>query len=398
MGIIDKSEDLQKLVEEGFCIAIKGENALILSYVPYVDEHRNIRYGTLVDTALSLSNDQTRQPQTHTIQFAGSFPCDERGRPIDAIRHSELNVDLGPVTLNWNFSNKPDRGHYLDYYEKFSRYAEIISAPARAMDPAVNVRSGRIMESDGAGPFRYRDTASGRAGINLVSRKLRKIRVGIIGLGGTGSYVLDFVSKTHVEGIDIFDGDIYLQHNAFRAPGALSGEELSDAGLKAEHYGNVYGKIRTDINVHPCFVTPENFRELDGLSFVFVCIDNGKARRQIVEYLLSKGIPFIDVGMGVTSNNDTLDGILRVTLGRDDILSNNKVPFEDMNGNDEYATNIQVAELNGLNAALAVVKWKKLFGFYADQALEQHSSYNVALNRSVNEDKKEAAANPASLH
>jgi tRNA A37 threonylcarbamoyladenosine dehydratase len=44
--------------------------------------------------------------------------------------------------------------------------------------------------------------------------------------GGTGSYVLDFVAKTPVKEIHLFDGDIFDQHNAFRAPGAPSGEEL----------------------------------------------------------------------------------------------------------------------------------------------------------------------------
>lgn len=33
----------------------------------------------------------------------------------------------------------------------------------------------------------------------------------------------------------------------------------------------------------------------------------------------------------------------------------------------EYDTNIQIAELNALNAALAAIRWKKLWDFYADQ-------------------------------
>ena len=32
-------------------------------------------------------------------------------------------------------------------------------------------------------------------------------------------------------------------------------------------------------------------------------------------------------------------------------------------GEDIYATNIQVADLNMLNASLAVIRWKKLYGF-----------------------------------
>lgn len=34
--------------------------------------------------------------------------------------------------------------------------------------------------------------------------------------------------------------------------------------------------------------------------------------------------------------------------------------------NDDYDYNIQIADLNALNAALTVIKWKKLWGFYLD--------------------------------
>ena len=53
-------------------------------------------------------------------------------------------------------------------------------------------------------------------------RRLAGDRIGIVGLGGTGSYILDYVSKTRVVEIHLFDGDGYQQHNAFRAPGATT--------------------------------------------------------------------------------------------------------------------------------------------------------------------------------
>ena len=42
------------------------------------------------------------------------------------------------------------------------------------------------------------DTASARAGLIGLNRKLVGESVGIVGLGGTGSYVLDLVAKTPV--------------------------------------------------------------------------------------------------------------------------------------------------------------------------------------------------------
>ena len=43
--------------------------------------------------------------------------------------------------------------------------------------------------------------------------------------------------------------------------------------------------------------------------------------------------------------------------------------------------------LNALNAALAVVRWKKLFGFYVDLEREHHCTYTVDGNAMTNEEK-----------
>jgi hypothetical protein len=61
----------------------------------------------------------------------------------------------------------------------------------------------------------------------------------------------------------------------------------------------------------------------------------------------------------------------------------------------EYSTNIQIAELNALNAALAVIKWKKLAGFYQDLDFEHHCSYTIGGNMLRNEDVLAAAAGQA---
>jgi hypothetical protein len=43
-------------------------------------------------------------------------------------------------------------------------------------------------------------------------------------------------------------------------------------------------------------------------------------------------------------------------------------------------------ELNALNAVIAVIKWKKLFGFYADDGNEHFSVFVIAGNETINED------------
>jgi hypothetical protein len=54
---------------------------------------------------------------------------------------------------------------------------------------------------------------------------------------------------------------------------------------------------------------------------------------------------------------------------------------------DDYEANIQIADLNALNAALAVIKWKKLYGFYADQEGELHTTYTIDCNMLLGENQ-----------
>jgi hypothetical protein len=52
--------------------------------------------------------------------------------------------------------------------------------------------------------------------------------------------------------------------------------------------------------------------------------------------------------------------------------------------------NIQIAELNALNATLAVIKWNKLRGFYRDEDCEHYSVYRLDSNTIINDDTLES--------
>jgi hypothetical protein len=237
--------------------------------------------------------------------------------------------------------------------------------------------------------FRYPDTNSARANIEMLNRKFKKQKIAIIGLGGTGSYILDLVAKTPVSEIHLYDDDQLLLHNAFRAPGALDGNILdSEIGLKkVDYYFDLYSRLHTGIVKHDKRLTEENMSELTDFTFAFVSIDSNAARSVITNGLLGIGIPFVDVGLGVNKADDCLIATLRVTIGsaqKNDHLSY-RIGNEEWDGN-EYATNIQIADLNCLNAVLAVIKWKKLLGFYQDLKGENNILYLLNTNKILNED------------
>jgi hypothetical protein len=126
---------------------------------------------------------------------------------------------------------------------------------------------------------------------------------------------------------------------------------------------------------------------LVGLSYIFICVDNNAARGIIISQLQKLGITFIDAGLGVNIADNNLVGTLRVTVGT--LTKNDHIPSRIGTvaiDDNEYASNIQIADLNALNALMAVIKWKKMIGFYQDLKGEYNSTYTINTGQLINED------------
>lgn len=367
---------------------------VIVTNVPYVTADRELSRAGLV-VALTTSGERTGPPPDHTAWWNGSMPCHGNGTPITRIHAGEARQSLAPgLDVTHRFSSKPQpAGRYEDYYAQFTAYIRIISHEAQSIEPSATAATFAPVETtEEESVFRYLDTASSRAGIRMANSKLELGKVAIVGLGGTGSYVLDLVAKTPVREIHLFDDDLLLNHNAFRAPGAVSLEELRGRPLKVEYYGSLYDRFRRQIIPHPDRLGEGNAHELDEMAFVFLCMDGGPDKRAVVERLEASGVPFVDTGMGLDEKNGSIGGIVRATTStpqqRDHVWDAERISFDDPDdGANEYARNIQVADLNALNACLAVVRWKKLLGFYRDLEQEHHTLYTIDGNHLLNEDQ-----------
>jgi hypothetical protein len=381
--LIARSPDLKRLCDEGYEVEVRS-GFLIVRSVPYVTSSRTVARGVVV-TDLALNDDITQTPKDHQVWFAGEHPCTAAGAPIAALGAQACGQTLCEgVAVNFRFSSKRPEG-YPDYHAKITQYVEMLEHPARALlpdDAFVTARTFRPIETtDEESVFLYTDSASSRAGIVRVSGKLAMNRIAIIGLGGSGSYVLDLVAKTSVREIHLFDGDLFLQHNAFRAPGAASLEDLRARRFKVQYYADVYSRMRRGVIPHPEFITAENLTSLAGFDFVFVCVDRAAVRKLISDFLHAQGTPFVDVGMELQLIEEAahLIGTCRVTLStpekRDHFARH--VSLAGDVADDVYATNIQVADMNALNAALAVLKWKKFCDFYQDCYREHQSVYAI---------------------
>lgn len=388
--------DLRHLQQEGYEVEVRNGHLLIHS-VPYVNSQREVMMGIII-TNLSGNVGELGPPGDHQVWFAGEYPCHHTGAPIDGIRHTSQSFQLWPgFEAQHRFSNKPYGANgYPDYYSKMKNYISIISNEAKEIDPDATPCTFKVIVStEEDSVFRYWDSASSRANILAVSAKLAMRKIAIIGLGGTGAYVFDLVAKTPVREIHLFDGDTFLQHNAFRAPGATSIETLEEKLLKVVNFARIYDAMRSGVIPHGYFLVEENIKELSEFDFVFLCVDKGAVRKLMSGFLREQGIPFIDVGMELlmVSEDNCLIGTCRATMSTPDKSDHfdKHAPQGADYGNDLYRSNIQVADMNALNAALAVIKWKQYCGFYQDLVKVHHTTYSVN-SHSLTRDEMPGAA------
>lgn len=359
---------LDPFVQAGLRVSVVGPH-LLLHDVPVVNEQRQLELGTLI--AVFIHSDQgVTPPATHQVWFDGPYPCFADGTPIVNLSRNEIpGGQLTPeIPAKFHFSNKPDGWtSYASHFDQLMHYWRLITDQARVLDPnCTGAVAGSISIAPSDSPFRYEDAATARNNTAMVSAKLADSRVAIVGLGGTGSYVLDQVAKTPVRSIHLFDGDVFELHNAFRAPGAALSVQMGL--MKVEYFAKMYDPMHGGIVPHSAYVTESNVALLSQFDFVFVCVDRGPARKLICGYLMAHHIPFVDCGMDLAVSPDhQIYGTCRATLCTPDLSDHfwDHAPTMEEAGDALYEQNIQIADANALNALLAVMRWKQYLGFYA---------------------------------
>lgn len=384
---------LAKLVHEGYELEFRP-GQLLVHAVPYVNAQGVISHGTLVSELSMESPDIVSRPGSHQMHFIGEHPCFSDGRPFTPVQHSSGDFDLGNgLHAQHHFSHKRKDQHgawidYEDYYVKVKTYVRAISGQAKILDSKVDARTHKVTRwADDTTPFLYSDTASTRAGILAINERASALKVAIVGLGGTGGYVLDFLAPTYVPEIHLFDGDYQRQHNAFRTPGAISPETLGRQLRKVEWFAEHYSQFRTGIVPHAEMIGEGNVHRLAEFDYVFICIDRGSARALILEGLKDAGTVVIDCGMGmqVSAGEQKLWGTIRTTSSTPATREQAARLMPLVDRDDEiYRSNIQIVEMNAMSAAMAVMRWKRMVGMFGDDRRETESTYNTALSQLSN--------------
>jgi len=359
-------------------------NYLVMT-VPYLNGRGELRRGFIADPLNLTSETEIGLPANHQMYFLGEDPCGLDGQSLLNILGGGENRTLifDDNFSSYYYSHKiataPGQMRaYESLFEKFDQYYQVISGPAvykfpKADQLFLDVDFGADMQS----PFYFPDTHSSHAELHELNRGISDLTIGIVGLGGTGSYVLDFLSKSPVKALTLFDDDEYVVKNSFRSPGTTRFEDFKKN--KVDLYVERYSSFRMGVTGQAIRVSQDTPGTIPDCDFVFLCVDKGESRAKVVELLNGLGKPFIDVGMGLTRTDGPLNGRVRATLVDDEtrsaVLAKSVLPVVD-DADNEYQTNIQIAELNALNAALAVILFKKRFGYYSDT----DPGYNLLMN------------------
>ncbi|HYH70092.1 MAG TPA: ThiF family adenylyltransferase [Methyloceanibacter sp.] len=380
--LVSHNPDLAGLVERGFAVAFDSK-CLIVRDIPYLDQRGGLHWGAIVAKLVFLDEEHVAQDD-HQVFFAGAHPHQIDGTPIRNLAGGPATIQLSAassdVVVQRSFSNKPlPAGKFDNFSDKIDSYVSIISGPAIERH-GVSPLTYRVSERFEPDPiFKFQDTLTSRAQIGDLNSAFAEETVAVIGLGGTGAYLLDLLVKTPVPRIRAFDGDTYHVHTAFRSPGRLAAEELNTP--KATVYGNRYENFRHGLHVEATYIDETTADRLAGVTFAFVCVDKGSSRGAIFDALISKGIPFIDVGMGLNRKHGPIGGMVRATYYPvEDAAAMRDRQLADLSdaADDIYRANIQIGELNALNACLALIRYKQVRGFYRDEEGYRHMLFGIA--------------------
>ena len=231
-------------------------------------------------------------------------------------------------------------------------------------------------------PFKMPNTFEARAAIGPVQDRIRGQSIAIIGLGGTGGYILDLVAKTPVQEVHLLDPDVVEWHTLMRAPGAPTAEEIEAVRMgglrKVDYYHSKYAALRDGVHPHAIRVDGTSmFTELlsaHPIDFAFVCIDQlteGDSPRQDAVYgaLSDAGVPFIDSGVSITLEGHAVRGAVTTSAyDAGSVAWKDAIPNARAEGNEPGYRNVQLPEVNALAASLAVMEWRRRTGQYVSDS------------------------------
>ena len=178
---------------------------LIIKNVPYLETPDGKLGAAEIVSSIELADNLTTAPSDHTVWWTGNPPFSADGASMESYLSCgkwEQGHDIGEgITVFMQWSRKPvSQGQmrgYVDYDEKMTTYIAEVAGQADHKYPGVveAARTGEAPTITIGSRFKYVDTNTYRYGLKGIEQRIEDEVVAIVGVGGTGSYLMDILAK-----------------------------------------------------------------------------------------------------------------------------------------------------------------------------------------------------------
>ena len=203
-------------------------------------------------------------------------------------------------------------------------------------------------------------------------------RVAIIGLGGVGAWIADFVVKSDAAEVHGWDDDHIEPKNILRMPGPNDPNRWIGQP-KATWFQDTYSLIHKNVHGHKMEVSEQNLPSIvKGMTFAFVAVDDRQNdRMSICEALANAGLPFVVAGVSLRRQNKQVRVSMRIVTAHLGTQSwQGAIPQVGQSGQEDYGS-LDLPDVYSLAASWAIQAWRKVRGQIRQSTREECLVYNA---------------------
>lgn len=231
--------------------------------------------------------------------------------------------------FNTVYSRIPDAFHGSIVFSKPNKYSARLWQPDGSHVPISLIRvigdRFQFISNDLEGnPFPEYFDRQIRAFGKEIQTTLNKLKIGIVGVGGTGSAIAEQLIRLGVGELHIFDYDNFEKTNVNRVYGSRVSDEGKNKVDIIERLANDIGLGTRIKKINKSITYKSSLNELKKCDIIFGCTDDQWGRMILNNIAIFYYIPIIDMGVKIDSENAKIKSIQgRTTV----LLPNNACLF-----------------------------------------------------------------------
>lgn len=332
---------------------------------PNVAGECQIWVGTAANSDELKAAHDWQQGAPHTANIRGLTSGRLYGRSGEELKAGVIGRSHSSLVL----SIKLRQRDYEDAWDALNNYVKQIYA----------LFLGRSVPSDEAATRPYTFDVLGGDLPEAVEWRglLAQERVAIVGLGGVGAWIADFVIKAEPREVHGWDYDSIEPKNILRMPGGLD-PNIWIGKPKAHWFQETYSLVHTSVHGHHVRVLPTNVQDvIAGTTFAFIAVDDAEDRMMVCDALMNAGIPFVVAGLSLARKDKRVKVSMRIVTAHIGVSSwKGAIPQVGRAGQEDYGS-LDLPDVYSMAAGWAIQSWRKMRGQFRQQMREECLDYSA---------------------